>query len=300
MQTEFFEKITQGYDLHCHTNASDGSLSPTELVDLAIEYGVHTLAITDHDTVSGYQQALKNNTNQTIKLIPAVEFSTRWHPDSARLEQGEGMTLHMVALGIDVNNTSLLAHLERTRLAREQRNQKIIQRMQKKGWQDVVDLAISFTQVDNKQPTSLTRTHFANAMLELNKVTNYAQAFRKYLGKGKPLSSHTQWPSLEETVAVTKAAGGQAVLAHPLHYKLTRKKLIKLCQTFKEYGGDAIEVITGNSLKNDIDNLTGIALRTGLKGSVGSDFHSPTRFKARLGVEQDMAKTLTPVWASWQ
>ena len=291
MQSELFIKTTQGIDLHCHTNFSDGSLSPEELIKLAEEYGVTTLAITDHDSVAVHEYLNQAKIKTDINLIPAIELSCRWHHDKTRLENGEGMTLHIVGLNIDINNTALKKHIDLTQVARDERNQKIMSRMQKKGWHDVVEL------VKNEQ--SLTRTHFAKAMLKTEKITNYTQAFRKYLGQGKPLSSRTDWPELKDTITAIKAAGGYAVLAHPLHYKLTRKKLLQLCAEFKFHAGDAIEVVTGNTLKTDIDNLTGIALRTGLKASVGSDFHGPERFKARLGVEQDIAKTLTPIWQDW-
>ncbi len=291
MQSELFEKTTQGIDLHCHSNFSDGSLAPEELIALAEEYGVNTLAITDHDSVAVHQHLRKSEFKTAINLIPAIELSCRWHHDKQRLANGEGMTLHIVGLNIDIDNPKLLQHIGHTQHARDQRNQKIMTRMQKKGWHDVVEIV----QVEH----SLTRTHFAKAMLKTEKVSTYTQAFRKYLGQGKPLSTRTNWPELAETIAAIKAAGGSAVLAHPLHYKLTRKKLIQLCNEFKEYGGDAIEVITGNTLKTDIDKLTGIALRANLKASVGSDFHGPERYKARLGVEQDIAKTLTPIWQNW-
>lgn len=291
MQSELFLKTTQGIDLHCHTNFSDGSLSPEELITLAESYGVSTLAITDHDSVAVHEYLNQRNIKTDINLIPAIELSCRWHHDKTRLANGEGMTLHIVGLNIDIHNPILKDHINVTQSARNERNQKIIQRMLKKGWHDVVELV--------QDENSLTRTHFAKAMLHTEKVTNYAQAFRKYLGQGKPLSSRTDWPELKDTIQSIKAAGGVAVLAHPLHYKLTRKKLLQLCTEFKACDGDAIEVVTGNSLKTDIDNLTGIALRTGLKASVGSDFHGPERYKARLGVEQDIAKTLTPIWLNW-
>lgn len=291
MQAELFSKTTQGIDLHCHTTFSDGSLSPEELILLAEEYEISTLAISDHDSVAVHEYINQSDIKTKINLIPAIELSCRWHHDKQRLAKGEGMTLHIVGLNIDIENLALKKHIHLTQTARNERNEKIIQRMLKKGWHDVVAL------VENEH--SLTRTHFAKAMLKTEKVTNYAQAFRKYLGQGKPLSTRTNWQDLQTTITAIHAAGGAAVLAHPLHYKLTRKKLLQLCTEFKMHGGDAIEVVSGNTLKTDIDNLTGIALRNDLKASVGSDFHGPERYKARLGVEQDIAKTLTPVWQEW-
>jgi len=291
MQTELFNKITQGIDLHCHTTFSDGSLTPEELIQLAEEFSITTLAITDHDSVAVHQYLRSQSLATNIHLIPAIELSCRWHHDAKRLANGEGMTLHIVGLNIDIDNLVLQAHIQRTQDARQERNDKILSRMLKKGWKDVVSL------VENEH--SLTRTHLAKAMLKTNKVATYNQAFRKYLGQGKPLAAHTQWPDLKETISAIQSANGFAVLAHPLHYKLTRKKLIQLCTEFKSLQGDAIEVVSGNTLKTDIDNLTGIALRLNLKASIGSDFHGPERFKARLGIEQDIAKTLSPIWHEW-
>jgi len=107
------------------------------------------------------------------------------------------MTLHIVGLNIDIENLALKKHIHLTQTARNERNEKIIQRMLKKGWHDVVAL------VENEH--SLTRTHFAKAMLKTEKVTNYAQAFRKYLGQGKPLSTRTNWQDLQTTITAIHA-----------------------------------------------------------------------------------------------
>lgn len=294
-QSELFDKNTHGYDLHTHSNASDGTLTPQALIQTALDCGLTHLALSDHDTLAGYRVAkdyLRQN-NKTLTLIPAVEFSSRWNTDAT--DQGRGMTVHIVALNIDPEHTKLHKLITATQQARAERNQRLQRKLIKKGWADVYALALELT-----QGGQLTRTHMARAMLQLDKVSSYKQAFSRYLGSGKPLAVHTQWPNLHETISHIKLAGGTAVLAHPLHYGLTRKKLLSLCTDFKLAGGEALEVITGRADKKAIDNLTGIALRQNLAASVGSDFHAPDKGVSRLGVTQSLADTLTPVWAIWQ
>ena len=291
MQNELFVKNTNTYDLHTHSTASDGALSPEQLIDAAIECGVKNLALSDHDTLAGYFCAHKyvHKNSLDINLIPAVEFSSRWNIQQP--DNGQGMTVHIVALNIDPGHTQLKSIIADTQVARSERNQRLQNKFIKKGWGDVFDYAIELT-----QGGQLTRTHIANAMLHKEKVTNYRQAFSRYLGNGKPLAVHTKWPNLRETISQIKLAGGTAVLAHPLHYGLTRKKLLDLCSDFKLAGGTAIEVITGRANNDAIENLTGIALRQKLAASVGSDFHAPDKGNIWLGVQKTLPETLTPVW----
>ena len=297
-QAEIFSKNTQGYDLHTHSTASDGSLTPQELIDTAIDYGITHLALSDHDTLKGFEIASEHLAKQSsdLQLVPSVEFSSRWNAlsniDSE--DDGRGMTVHIVALNIDPKSTSIQKLIGATQSARNERNERLKIKFIKKGWQDVINLAEELS-----SGATLTRTHIANAMLTLDKVSKYGQAFSRYLGSGKPLSVHTKWPSIRETVDGINKSGGTAVLAHPLHYQLTRKKLLQLCSDFKKAGGQAIEVITGNPDNKAIENLTGIALRQNLAASVGSDFHAPRNGKIHLGVPQVLPLALTPVWEIW-
>ncbi len=298
LQSEIFSKNTQGYDLHTHSTASDGSLTPQELIDTAIEYGITHLALSDHDTLKGFEIAHLHlqKLSSTLQLIPSVEFSSRWNATNGinLQDDGRGMTVHIVALNIDPQSPYIKNLITATQFARNERNQRLKIKLEKKGWQDVIQLAEELS-----AGATLTRTHIANAMLALNKVSKYAQAFSRYLGSGKPLSVHTKWPSIKETVNAIVQSEGIAVLAHPLHYQLSRKKLLQLCSDFKQVGGQALEVITGNPDKNAIENLTGIALRQNLAASVGSDFHAPKNGTVYLGVPQVLPQALTPVWEIW-
>jgi predicted metal-dependent phosphoesterase TrpH len=293
-QTELFARNKHAYDLHTHSTASDGTLTPIELIEAAIDCGVSHLAISDHDTLDGYKIA-KNYLDinkRPLNLIPAVEFSSRWCTRTS--DDGSGMTVHIVALNLVPENPDLKALIDTTQTARHTRNQRIQEKMHKKGWSDVFDLALELT-----QGGQLTRTHLAKAMVQLDKVPVYYQAFSKYLGSGKPLAVHTKWPTLTETITQIHKAGGSAVLAHPLHYQLTRSKLLQLCSDFRQAGGDAIEVITGRANKRSIEDLTGIALRLKLRASIGSDFHAPVKGNYHLGIEQTLPKALSPVWETW-
>ena len=234
--------------------------------------------------------------NSSLQLIPAVEFSSRWNSliNIDTQDDGRGITVHIVALNILPKSSAIQELILATQTARDERNERLRMKFIKKGWEDVINLAEELS-----TDATLTRTHIAKAMLELGKVSKYAQAFSRYLGTGKPLAVHTKWPTIKETITAITAAGGTAVLAHPLHYQLTRKKLLQLTVDFKQAGGQAIEVITGNPDKRAIENLTGIALRQNLAASVGSDFHAPLKGKIHLGVPQVLPKALTPVWDIW-
>ncbi|MBT8142220.1 MAG: PHP domain-containing protein [Gammaproteobacteria bacterium] len=293
-QTSLFPKNTAGYDLHTHSTASDGSLSPAELVEAAMACGVHNLAVSDHDTLGGYHLAKQHVVKKDlgINIIPAVEFSSRWNTRDP--DDGRGMTVHIVALHIDPEHLELHELLAMTQQARAERNARIKHKMTKKGWLDVFEHA-----EDLAEQGQLTRTHLARAMLDLKKVSQYRQAFSRYLGEGRPLAVHTRWPNLRESISRINTANGTAVLAHPLHYSLTRKKLLQLCSDFKHAGGKAIEVITGRTNKDMIEQLCGIALRMDLLASVGSDFHSPRNGVAQLGVQQTLPDTLPAVWSNW-
>lgn len=268
-------------DLHCHTTASDGALSPKQLIDLAVEHEVTTLAITDHDTTAGYEQACDYAQQNDLQLIVGTEISCQWR----------GHTIHIVGLDCDIENAPLQAGLKQNRLKRWQRAHQIDQKCKALKLEGVLDEIMPLTEDD-----MIGRNHFAQVLIGRNKVKNQQQAFDKYLKKGKPLYAEVDWPSLQEVVGWITGAGGIAVVAHPHQYKMTSNKLNKMIEDFVEAGGQALEVV--NQPRHSADQL-GMAERTvrfGLYASMGSDFHRPEQTWRGLGWLAPLPYKCQPVW----
>ncbi|HEV2320800.1 MAG TPA: PHP domain-containing protein [Gammaproteobacteria bacterium] len=269
-------------DLHTHSRASDGTLSPAELVSLAAARGVTLLSLTDHDCLDGMAEARAACATAGIRFLPGVEVSTSW----------DGKTLHIVGLGVDPENTALKAGLARLQAVRDARGAEIGKRLEAKG---IVGAYAGAARIADE--ARLTRTHYARFLLEAGHVKDLQQAYRRYLGRGKPGHVSVEWASLEETLDWIHAAGGRAVLAHPLRYGFTRAWLTKILTAFKQAGGDALEVISGRSNPDEIAVSAHLAARFELMGSVGSDFHAPTQW-LQPGVETPLPAGVKPVWES--
>ncbi len=273
--------MPENYDLHCHSTASDGVLSPTELVQRAHEHGVTSLALTDHDTVSGIIEAQAAATATGLKLIPGIELSTSW----------QNKCFHIVGLGINPAYTPLAEATRNLQTMRRVRAEKIADKLEKKripGALAVVQKAAG--------DGMITRTHFADFLMSQFHVTSQQEAFDRYLGAGKPAFVPTTWADLELAVNWITGSGGVAVLAHPLRYKLTASWMKRLLSTFKEAGGQGIEVVTGRYNGDEIKTAANYATLFKLAGSVGSDFHSPANPWLELGRLAPLPAHIKPVW----
>jgi len=273
-------------DFHTHTTASDGALSPEQLLDRALANGVNQLAITDHDTVAGYRAAAGYYTQVSgeITLVPGVEMSCRW----------SGANIHILGLGIDCDHPVMvdgLAILERARVARAE---KIGERLSNLGFEGA--LAGALEQAGQSQ---IGRPHFAAWMVEQGHVEDFGKAFDKYLGRGKTGDVKAFWPELAEATRWIVAAGGVAVIAHPLHYKFTRMKLRRLVVDFKAAGGAAVELVSGRQHSDETAQLHRLATEFELEVSAGSDFHRDSAYGAKLGVELRHLEGLPGVWERW-
>ena len=269
------------YDLHSHSTASDGALSPTELVLRAREQGVGALALTDHDTTAGLTEARAAAEQAGVRLIPGIELSASF----------ESHCLHIVGLNIDPNHPALVDGIARQQQIRDSRAQKIAEKLAKKG---IVDVYPVVRQAAGNG--EITRLHFADFLVSRGYVASQQDAFDRYLGKGKPAYVPTAWASLAECVGWITAAGGVAVLAHPLRYKLSTKWINKALTAFKAAGGLGIEVVTGRASAEDIRLSQLIASRHQLYASVGSDFHAPGNQWLELGRLAAMPAGLNPIW----
>ncbi len=273
--------MTEQYDLHCHSTASDGALSPSQLVQRAAEHGVTTLALTDHDTLKGLAEAQIMADTLGIQLIPGIELSASW----------EKKCLHIVGLGIDPQHPALMDGIRLQQQIRVDRATKIAEKLAKRRIEGVYEAVCATAGTD-----MVTRLHFAQYLLQQKYVTSLQDAFDKYLGQGKPAYVSTHWATLEQTVSWITASGGIAVLAHPLRYKLTSSWLKRALTAFKHAGGRGIEVVTGQSSVDDIQRSLQLARRFDLFASQGSDFHNPDNPWVELGRLAPMPSGVKPVW----
>lgn len=267
-------------DLHLHSRASDGTLSSAELVSLAAARGVRLMSLTDHDCLDGTAEAAAACDAAGIRFLPGVEVSVSW----------DRKTLHIVGVDIDPQHAGLQAGLARLQAVRDARAMEIGRRLEAKGIEGAHAGALALA-----GEARLTRTHFARFLHQAGHVKDEAQAYRRFLGRGKPGHVSAEWAGLEECIGWIHAAGGQAVLAHPLRYGFTRAWLVKALTAFKQAGGDAMEVVSGRSNPDDVAVSAHLAKRFELAGSVGSDFHAPSPWLSP-GVEIALPTDITPIW----
>lgn len=268
-------------DLHCHSTASDGALTPTELLARAAERKVTHLALTDHDTVSGLAEAKTAADAHGVVLIPGIELSCLWR----------SRTIHIVGLDFDAEDQVFSAALAQQHKNRWARAAMITERLDKLAIPDLLERAT--TEAGGDVPG---RPHFARVLVEEGVVKNPAQAFKRYLGAGKAGDVKAFWPELAEVVQWINSAGGVAVLAHPRKYQLTATKLRELTADFRRAGGRAIEVSTSGQSSGDLGFLSELCTREKLLASQGSDFHFPGAPWCELGRIMKMPDGLEPVW----
>ena len=269
------------YDLHSHSTASDGSLSPTALVERAIEQGVDVLALTDHDGTEGIHEAQLAARDTNLTLIPGVEISVTWG----------GTTIHIVGLNVDIEHSALQHGLQSMRDYRIGRAEEIAKRLDKAGIPDALEGAKKYA-----SEIMLGRLHFAKFLVEYDYAKDISDVFKRYLVRNKPGYVPGQWASLSDAVSWITAAGGQAVIAHPARYKITATKLRRLITDFKEAGGVGFEVVSGRQHPEEVKNLVRLTEQFGLLASCGSDFHTPDNTWVELGHLATMPKLCTPIW----
>ncbi len=275
-------------DFHTHSAASDGALSPRDLVALACERQVGMLAITDHDTIAGYL-AVERDGEYTqnpagMRLIPGIEFSCRW----------SGTTIHILGLGMDCDHRAMREGLAVLNTARIERGKKIALRLEALGFAGALDGALA-----EAGDSQLGRPHFSAWMVAQGHVADHSRAFDKYLGQGKTGDVKAFWPELAQVVEWIVAAGGVAVIAHPLKYKFTRMKLRRLVIDFMAAGGEGIEIASGYQRADQTAQLRGLASEFALEVSVGSDFHREGPYSPLPGVELPALDGLRGVWERW-
>ncbi|MFH8134653.1 PHP domain-containing protein [Pantoea osteomyelitidis] len=270
------------YDLHSHTQASDGLLTPEALVQRAVSMRVGVLAITDHDTVAGVLAAQEAATRLALplKVIAGVEASTLW----------ENHEIHIVGLNIDIDHPVMVSFLAQQSDLRQARAELIAERLAKAQIPDALAGAQRLA-----GDGVLTRGHFARYLVELGKADNLAQVFKHYLARGKTGYVPPQWCTIKQAIDAIHHSGGYAVLAHPGRYGLSAKWLKRLIAHFTQEGGDAMEVAQCQQAPNERSQLAQYARDNGLAASQGSDFHQPCPW-IELGRKLWLPGGVEPIW----
>ncbi|WP_227368968.1 PHP domain-containing protein [Halomonas sp. M20] len=275
-------EAVSGLDLHMHSTASDGALTPGALVALCHSRGVTHMALTDHDTLAGVDEASTAAEQFGIRLLPAAELSAQWR----------GLTIHVVALlptGPSVEMDDALAAQAEARVAR---SKEIARRLEAIGLENALTRARE--QAGSERP--LGRPDFARALVEAGVVPDMATAFKKHLGAGKRGDVKAHWPYLSDVIDWTLQSNGVAVLAHPLRYGLTRRKRGLLLDSFAEAGGEAAELVSGFQNADVTRDLARQLDERGLYGSLGSDFHFPGGHLAPGSMSPVSRCDVLPVW----
>jgi predicted metal-dependent phosphoesterase TrpH len=270
-------------DLHSHSTASDGTLAPAELISRATSKCVDVLALTDHDTTSGLDEAFNSSQHNNINLIPGIELSTVW----------QGKLLHIVGLNIDPAHPPLIKGISLLKSMREQRAIEMGKRLDKAGYENAYDNARRLAGDGN-----ITRTHFARYLIEIGAAKDFKDVFTRFLVRGKPGYFSVEWATLEDAISWITGAGGAAVIAHPMRYKLTANWLNRVLAAFKEYGGEGMEIVCGRNSPDDTIRSALFARKHGLLASQGSDFHEPNKW-VELGRLAPLPGDIVPVWQQW-
>ena len=260
-------------DLHVHSNASDGTLSPKEVTEEAWKQNLAAFALTDHDTIQGIQAAMEQSKKMAadgkeIEVIPGVELSVEY----------KKRDIHMLGLMIDYEDAALKKSLDDARTERSTRNDKMVKNLSDAG----LDITMEELRTLSGDAV-ITRAHFGKLLLQKNYVKTLNEAFEKYLGEDGPYYVPRKYISPEDSIDLIRAAGGIPVLAHPLLYKLPEEELDALIRRLKEHGLIGIETFYSANMGFDEDIVRRYANKYDLIMTGGSDFHGANKPLIQLG-----------------
>ena len=273
------------YDLHSHSTASDGSLSPRELLQHAKSRQIDVLALTDHDNTAGLAEAQQAADDLGLKLVPGVEVSVTWN----------ATTVHILGLGIHSQASALQQGLSKLREFRDWRGEEISRRLAKAGISGALEGAKQYA-----SGALISRTHFAHFLVEQGYAKDLRDVFKKYLVHNKPGYVPGQWAELEAAVHWIQAAGGMAVIAHPARYNLSASRLRQLLGEFKECGGVGLEVVSSSHSMEDCRSMASHAQKFDFFATCGSDYHGPEHAWVELGKIPPLPPGCHPIWSQWQ
>ena len=269
-------------DLHNHSYFSDGVLSPSEVVKLASDAGCDLFSLTDHDTTNGILEAQHEADKLGLNLINGVEISAFWR----------NRAIHIVGLGIDLDNDELQTGLEFNQILRKERAKKIALGLWRSGIKDPLEKAQKIS-----GGYMLTRTHFAQMLINEGYCKDMKSVFRRYLTGRKPGGVRVEWRDFEEVVKWIQSAGGKALIAHPFRYRMTHTKLKKMLNDFKESNGDGFEVVNANSSYEEINLGNQWTEDYDLLASIGSDFHGWPNQRVQIGNLEYLPNASRAIWS---
>ena len=270
----------RGIDLHTHSNCSDGTFSVKELMDYAHEKNLSAIALTDHDTVDGLDEGalyVKEN-YPDMEFVPGIEFST----------VEEGKDVHIVGLYIDHHNTEFTGKLQQFIDSRTERNKKMCKKLSEEA-----GIPITYEELVSSFPGAvLTRAHYAKFMVDRGYARNRNEVFDKYIGDNCPYYVEREKISPEEAIGYVLEAGGVPILAHPILYHMSDRKLDALVARLKGAGLKGIEAIYSTYSPSEERQIKELAAKYDLAVSGGSDFHGANKPKIDLGT--GMGKLFLP------
>ena len=277
-----------GVDLHTHTLISDGTYSPEQLVQAAVDLKIHTLAVTDHDTMDGLSRAKNYAQDHDIQIVSGTEISSQWSRPNTKKSYG----VHIVALNMQ-DEAPIREMLENQKRVRAERAKVICSLLEKCIDFDIYPDVVA--KVDG-QADRVTRTHIAKVLVEKNIVSRPQQAFDRFLKEGKKAFVKFDGIGLKETIDVIHASQGFAVLAHPTRYDLSATNIRYLIELFAESGGDAVELppsVEPASTRQMVDRMI---QQFDLAVSIGSDFHGENMPWIKLGNTPRVKEGQRGIW----
>lgn len=250
-------------DLHVHSTISDGTLSPQEVALYAHSKGLSAIALTDHDAIGGIDLCQKKGLEVGLIVVPGIEFSADYY----------GKELHILGYYIDHHSPELKEKLQILVSAREKRNETMLQKLTEVG------CPLTFDEVMEGLPKNviLTRAHFAKALLTKGYITDRQEAFSRYIGDGKPCFVPKARFTTKECIDLIHAAGGLAVLAHPMLYGYSQSEVTQVLRSLKNDGLDGVECLYSTHKKEETAHLLQVCLNLKLFPTGGSDFHGENK-----------------------
>ncbi|MFZ4077065.1 MAG: PHP domain-containing protein [Legionellaceae bacterium] len=271
-------------DLHCHSFFSDGCLSPQALLLKALEHQVQVLALTDHDTLEGVASLQAAAAGTSVHIIPGIELSACF----------KLIDVHILGFNMTIDDPTFISLIKRQEHSRVVRAQKIGEKLLALGLVDAYQKAVQLAGHDR-----VGRPHFAQVLINEGRAIDMKQAFKRFLGRGRPAYVPTAWISVEEAVRGIVQAKGCAVIAHPFKYALTRTKLHALINAFKLAGGTGLEVVSGRMEPALVAEAAQLCKRFDLLASTGSDYHGDGMSHVGLGRQSALPDDCVPLWSDW-
>ena len=261
-------------DLHVHSNISDGTLPPSEVVKLASKSNLSAIALTDHDTIEGLPEAIQTaksleNEGIFIRIVEGVEISAAY----------KGKDIHILGLLVDINNQNFKDALHKALQNRDMRNEKMAANLRSAG----IDVTVDALQFDEPNAV-ITRAHFARYLVEHHYVKTRDEAFDRYLGSDTKYYVPREYMTPYDAISIIKEAGGIPVLAHPLLYKFSINEVENLVKYVKELGMVGIETIYSTNTGFDEGIIRRFANHYDLLMTGGSDYHGSNKPHISIGI----------------